>query len=145
MLVGMLRSPASARRPLPAFSLVEVLIVVVIIGILASVVAVNYSRTSTEAFQALAHDFERQLRSGAAVHFSQTGLTPASFATFVDADPAPPSTGTVAVDANIRAELADPAAQVVFGNQLRLTFRNGLEATYTIDAQGVIVAAYTEP
>jgi prepilin-type N-terminal cleavage/methylation domain-containing protein len=158
MLVGMVRDhdslPSGAPQASPAtltasnrrgFSLVEVLIVVVIIGILAGVVMVNYSRSSTDAFRAIAEDFERQLRSGAAMQFSRSGLVPSSFATFVDADPAPPTTGTVTVDANIRTELQDPGAQVVFGNELRLDFRNGLRATYTINAQGVIVATYTGP
>lgn len=158
MLVGMVRNDHTlpsgaprASRPLVAFacprgfSLLEVLVVVVIIGILAGVVVVNHSRASTDAFRAIAEDFERQLRSGAAMQFSRSGLVPSSFATFVDADPAPPATGTVAVDANIRSELQDPGAQVVFGNELRLDFRNGLRATYTINAQGVIVATYTGP
>ncbi|GEM_PF-1321113 len=126
------------------FTLIEVLIVVVVLGILAGIVAVNYAGTTSEARLAIAKDFERQLRNGVALYISKMGRQPQSFYAFMSFGPTPSSQSFLSVDQHIRGEFDNPGADVgKDAYTIEMPFRGGAMATYTYEDDGSITAVYT--
>ena len=125
------------------FTLIEVLIVVVVLGILASIVAVNYAGATDDARLAVAKNFERQLRNGAALYSSKMGTAPLSFTSFMSFGPTRSEMSFLCVDNDIRQQFDDVGANVgVDGHTIVLPFKGGATATYTFE-DGDVTVEYT--
>ena len=135
--------PVKAVRS--AFTLIEVLIVVVLLGILAALVVPQFSSATDEAYNSLAHSFESALRTGKNLYFSKHEKLPTGFSSWVGGSESSSSTNLVFVETALRRKLQDPEASVVESQRIALTFKNGLVATYTIDNTGTIRATYVTP
>jgi prepilin-type N-terminal cleavage/methylation domain-containing protein len=129
-----------------AFTLIEILITVTILGILAGVVIPMYRNATGGAFLANAQTFEKSLQSGSSLYLSKFKRVPTYFWNWVAFSSGGSDRNLVRVDGTIRTLLADPNANVaVEGNALELVYKNGLVARYVIDNNGKITATYTQP
>jgi prepilin-type N-terminal cleavage/methylation domain-containing protein len=142
------------RTPRAGFTLVEILIVVVILGILAAIVVPKFAKASDEPVYQVAKNFEHLLELGvhqATIHGCYgpaPGETPQTFSDFVNAggDKAVAETfgDTVLIKSSMRRLFSNPSAQVVDDHVLTLEFKTGLVAEYTL-LNGKITATYTGP
>jgi len=129
-----------------AFTLVEILIVVIILGILAAIVVPQFASASNPAYQTVAKSVEEALRSGVAMYLKTTHRFPSSFDQWVSYGGTGSNQNFVFIGNSIRSQLADPNALVGTTSQtIVLQFKNGLTGTYHIDSNGNITATYTGP
>jgi prepilin-type N-terminal cleavage/methylation domain-containing protein len=135
------------KRKVLGFTLVEILIVVVILGILAAIVVPQFADATEGTYDAVAKSFHRSLISGISVYLVAQKKYPPTFWSWVAADKGGSSLNAVVVDDSLRAQLANPTADVLSGDSktITLNFKNGLAAVYTIGDNGRITAAYTGP
>ena len=129
------------------FTLVEVLIVVIVLGILAAVVIPQFADATGETYDVVAKSFHRALTSGIAVYLSAQKKFPSSFWSWVSYGGDGSDLNAVFINGTIRSQLTNPTADVGSndGKTITLNFKNGLKAVYTISDGGVINAAYTGP
>lgn len=128
------------------FSLLEILIVVMILGILAAIVVPRFSGATGQAYDVTARSFERSLQNAASLYFSKTKRMPTSFYNFVNFGGSGSEMNYISITGNLRSLFADPQATVATDDRtLDFTFKNGLRARYTIDADSVIRGTYTGP
>jgi prepilin-type N-terminal cleavage/methylation domain-containing protein len=129
------------------FTLVEILIVVIVLGILAAIVVPQFASSADDAYRVTALGFERALVSGVAVYLGSQKHYPANFFNWVAYSEGGSSTNIVRIGNNLRSQLTNPDDNVVNGaaNIITLHFRNGLVATYTIDNTGRIQGSYAGP
>lgn len=129
------------------FTLLEVLIVVVIIGILASMVALRYDGVQDSAFMTSAKDIEKRLEAGATMYVSQYSRPPSSFYSWVAVGDGGTKKNYVRLGGpDIRLLMKNPQTDVLqSGNTIRLEYKNGLVAEYRIDSNGKITATYSGP
>jgi prepilin-type N-terminal cleavage/methylation domain-containing protein len=148
----------SARISRAGFTLVEILIVVVIMGILAAIVVPKFARAGDQPTYEVSKSFERALDIGYWVSkqnqvYSGDGSgAPASFKDFVQGDgekgkwPDGGGMSTMGVPKKLRRLLKNPEAEVIMGTVIMFEFKSGLVAEYTLDAAtGRITATYTGP
>lgn len=127
-----------------AFTLVEVLVVVVVLGIIAAMVTVNYVGAAGDARLALAKDLERTLRTGAAMYLSKLGRMPSGFSAFVSANN-PYSQSFVQLNESFLSQTVDKlSVQHIWNDRIVCDFGT-VKATYYIDASGTITATYVTP
>ena len=133
-------------RTKSAFTLIELILVIVILGLLAAVVTPKmYSMTDT-AYRSLAESMETSLKSGSTFYYGLTLHPPSSFYGWVALADGGSDLNIVRVGSDLRKHLADPQADVYNNGQIVLHFKNGLNAVYSIDPNsGVISASYTGP
>jgi prepilin-type N-terminal cleavage/methylation domain-containing protein len=134
----------AARR---AFTLVEILIVVVVLGILAAVVVPKFAGATDEALYGNAIAFGDSLDKAMAMYTSKTGKVPRDFASFISYDGRSSSTQSFfKVGQDTRGLLKDAGADIGFNsnNRIKLEYKNGLVAQYDL-ASGTITATYTGP
>jgi prepilin-type N-terminal cleavage/methylation domain-containing protein len=130
------------------FTLVEIIMVVVIIGLLAAVVIPKMFPVSDEAYRALAESVETSLKTGVTFYFASYLQPPTSFYNWVAFTDSGSAGNYVRLDSALRSKLVDPNAEVVdSGNcRIRLKFKNGLTATYTYDPAGNrVITSYEGP
>lgn len=138
-----------SRRVRPAFTLVEILVVVVILGILAAIVVPRFARANEDPTYQVAKSLERALETASlfAMYSGERVDRPDDFSYFVGSgrgginDQRPEA---VVLDNRIRSLLLDPEATLVGSNTITLTFKTGLVATYELN-NGEITATYTGP
>lgn len=130
------------------FTLVEIMIVVVVLGILASIVVGRYVKTTDSAYDAHAHTLEKTLQNGLSMYLANYKRPPSYFFNWVALSEGGSQRNYVRIDGSARAMLKNPAADVMSndGRTLTMTYKSGLVATYTLDpSAGTISATYTNP
>jgi prepilin-type N-terminal cleavage/methylation domain-containing protein len=130
-----------------AFTLVEILIVVVILAILAGIVVPQLASATDETYLVSAKSCEKALQSGIAMYLNSRKKFPPTFYTWVALGDHGSSLNSVHINSKVRSQLVDPAANVLSGNDkiITLRFKNGLTAVYTIGDGGRITAIYSGP
>ena len=130
-----------------AFTLVEVLIVVVILAILAAVVVPQFASATNDAYTVVAKGFEQALQSGVSAYLQSQKKLPPHFWNWVAFSGGGTETNSVRIGSIVRSQLVDPSANVVSGDWKTITlhFKNGLTGTYTINDAGMITATYAGP
>ena len=122
------------------FTLFEILIVVVVIGILAAIVVPRFSDAAFKAREQVAIDFEKSLEKGVAMYVAQRGHAPTSFNNWVSFGGGS-SRNYVRVDSGIRNQLANSNENVgITSTQIKFVFPEGYTATYNLQAGGRIQA-----
>ena len=133
------------------FTLIEIIIIIVVLGILAAIVVPKYIAINKDAEHAAAKQFCGALRSAASLYLSRMVLNgssdpqPNSFYSFVGYREGSSDMNFIYVSNSIRGLLADPNANVGT-NQFTITFnfKSGATAVYTFDpATGNIADTYT--
>jgi prepilin-type N-terminal cleavage/methylation domain-containing protein len=130
-----------------AFTLVEVLIVVIILAILAGVVVPQFASASDEAYMVAAKGFEQALQSGVSAYLTNQKKFPSTFFQWVAYTDQGSDLDSVKIGGSIRSQLANPSGAVISGDYKTITlqFKNGLTGVYTINDTGQIRATYTGP
>jgi len=129
------------------FTLIELVTVIVILGILATVATPIYLDYRTDAYMAVAKGIEGSLKSARNLYIGATRMIPKSFWAWVAFSDGGSALNTMRIDSSIRSQLADPNGDVCSSNgkTLTLKFKNGLQAVFTIDDNGTITSTYTNP
>jgi prepilin-type N-terminal cleavage/methylation domain-containing protein len=129
-----------------AFTLFEIMIVVVVIGILAAVIIPNFASGANDARHRVAETFGKTLETGSSLYVSQFGRVPTSFYNWVAYSEGGSTSNIVRVDSQMRRELADHNQNVMLnsGTRLELRFPGGMVARYDIDSTGKITTTITE-
>ncbi|MFZ4576500.1 MAG: prepilin-type N-terminal cleavage/methylation domain-containing protein [Phycisphaerales bacterium] len=126
-----------------AFTLIEILVVVVVIGILAAIVVPRFSDAAYKAREQVALDFEQSLEKGVAMYVAAHGKAPPSFYSWVSYGGGT-TRNYVRIDSKIRNQLANPRADVVISaNRIKFVFPEGYTATYDYQPGGRIHATYS--
>ena len=130
-----------------AFTLVEILIVVVILAILAAVVIPQYAGATNDAYRAIAGTFHKTLNSATVLYLMAWNRYPQSFDTFVAYTDWGEESNQVKIHYAMRQKLASPDARLGLngGKLIRLEFKNGLVAEYSYVGPGKVTAEYTDP
>jgi prepilin-type N-terminal cleavage/methylation domain-containing protein len=134
-------------RSWAAFTLVEILIVVVILSILAVAVIPQFVGASDDAIKSLALTMEQSLRSGMTLYLGHFKKYPAHFGSYVAYSDDGLDSNYVKIGANFRKYLDNPGARVGLNGdrQIKLEFRNGLVATFEMPERGLMTATYVDP
>ena len=123
--------------------MLEMVIVVVIIGVIAAIAIPRIGRLHARAYLNTAQRLEKELENGLAVYVAEHKEFPSDFTDYVAQKPEPGDAYFVNVT-SLRRQLADPKADVfVDSKTIRLKFKNGLVAKYTIDSEGNISGEYS--
>ena len=138
---------SAACRHEAGFTLVEVVIVVLVIGILAAVAAPKFLGTADQAFLSVAETFEDNLVNAEHLYALKLGRTPRSFMSWVGLDSEGSDMNVIKISPSLRSQLIDPSANLLDGTEriITLNFVNGLVATYTFEADGEITASHSGP
>ena len=128
-----------------AFSMIELVIVVAIIGVLAAIAAAKLGRRPDGAYLASARNLERLLQDGATLYMAEMGRTPYGFRAWVAVSDRRAEGTSVHIHPNyVRALLRDPNAVVMPDRHtLRFEYANGLNVIFTISDDGSIIADYS--
>jgi prepilin-type N-terminal cleavage/methylation domain-containing protein len=129
------------------FTLIELVATIVVLSLLAAVVTPRFFDVSTTSYRSMARAFESQLKEARTAYIGCTGRVPYTFYTWVGLGPGASDQNTMFITQGLRENLADPSAFVYEPTTdiIRLNFRNGLVATYAIDANGTITTTYVGP
>jgi prepilin-type N-terminal cleavage/methylation domain-containing protein len=136
------------HRTSRGFTLVEIMIVVVILGILGAVVMGRYLNSTASAYDAHARTLEKSLQNGISMYQASYKRVPSYFWNWVAVSDGGSKRNFVRIDGSVRTMLSHPDAEVLTNNgrTLTLTYKNGLVASYVLDPDaGTITATYTEP
>lgn len=133
------------------FTLIELIIVIVILGIIAAFATTKYFGINKEAEYSVAKYFGGSLKSAATLYLSKMAINgssdpkPDSFYTFVGYTESSSDMNFIYVSNSIRGLLADPNAAVgTDSNTIRLVFKSGATAVYSYDpATGNITESFT--
>lgn len=135
------------------FTLIELVIIIVILGILASVAVSKYFNMQSQAMEATVRTFGASLKEASTLYLSRAVLEGTnrqppvqSFWDFVAFAPGGASArNTITIDNSIRHLLVNPNADLMgpTGQTITLNLRGGATATYSINpANGVITETY---
>lgn len=142
-------SPEPITHPMrrSAFTLVELIVIIVVLAILAGVAIPKYINYTSRAYRAAAKDVEAQLQQARTTYIGMWGHLPYSFYSWVGWSEAGSSSNLFVFNNAVRSQLQNPTGDVyVDGNTFRLVYKNGLTATYLYDsATGAITATYVGP
>jgi MSHA pilin protein MshA len=133
------------------FTLIETIMMIVILGILAAVVALKYMSVNKDAELAAAKQFGGSLKTAASFYLNRMLLNgsqnpkPDSFNSFVGYNEGSSDMNFIYVTNSIRGLLADPGAKVGIDNvTIRFDFKSGATAVYTLDpASGSVTDTFT--
>ena len=133
------------------FTLIEIIIIIVVLGILAAIVVPKYIAINKDAELAVAKQFCGALRSAASIYLSRMVLNgspdpqPDSFYSFVGYREGSSDMNFIYVSNSIRGLLANPDANVGTDQfTIQFDFKSGATAVYTLDpATGNITDTYT--
>lgn len=129
------------------FSLLELVITVVIIGLVAAIAIPRFSSAGIQdrAYDDMARQFGHDLDSGVSMYLMDYKRPPTNFMSWVALGDGTGGSNYIKMGP-VRHNLADPTADVMVDSQtLRLRFKNGLVAQYSIDGSGNVQATYTRP
>ncbi len=125
-----------------AFTLVELVIVVLVLGIMAAIAAPRLFSIKDEAYLASAKSFEKNLRTAQLTYLQQQQSLPDNFTNWVSVTNKGNNQNLIEL-APLRHNLADPNAQLLFEDRITLTYKNGLVVEYTIGDDGNIEVDYS--
>lgn len=127
------------------FTLFEIMIVVVTIGILAAIVVPRFSKAQDDARDEVAKAFTKSLENGVAMYVSQYGHVPSSFSTWVAYGSGGSRRNYVRLDQTLRTQLVNPQADLVSNSNrtITLNFPGGLVARYDLTSSGAIQTTLT--
>ena len=137
--------PSRTKQLRHAFTLVEILIVVIVIGILAAIAVPNFSQGTSDARYEVARSFGQSLTKAASMYTTQTGRIPSSFYSWVALTETGSQQNLIRVDSNLRGALKERNQDVMTNNAqtIELRFPGDMIARYTIDSNGVITTTVT--
>jgi len=132
------------------FTLIELIIVIVVLGILAAYAIPKYININKESELSVAQAFGGSLKSAASIYLSKMAVSgtadpkPDSFNSFVGYSESSSDMNFIHIDNSIRRLLTDPNATVGNGNTITLVFKGGGTAVYTYDpANGRISESFS--
>ncbi|MCC7387995.1 MAG: prepilin-type N-terminal cleavage/methylation domain-containing protein [Phycisphaerales bacterium] len=130
-----------------AFTLVELIAVMVVLAVLAAVAVPRYFDHSEKAYMGVATAFNRSLISARNAYLGKMEHLPTSFWSWVAYSEGGTDLNFIRLESDIRQHLAAPGADLVSqdGRTITMEFKNGLVATYTIDGAGNLGVSYTDP
>jgi prepilin-type N-terminal cleavage/methylation domain-containing protein len=134
-----------SRATRPGFTLFEILIVVVTIGILAAIVVPRFSKAQDDARDEVTKAFAKTLENGVVMYVSQYGHVPRSFHTWVALSASGSRRNYVRLDHSLRKQLTNPNADLAsnLGRTITLSFPGGLVARYDLESRGAIRTTLT--
>jgi MSHA pilin protein MshA len=122
------------------FTLIETIMMIVILGILAAVVALKYMSVNKDAELATAKQFGGALKTAASFYLSRMLLNgsanpkPDRFNSFVGFNEGSSDMNFIYVTNSIRGLLANPSAMVGIDDvTIKFDFKSGATAVYTLD------------
>ncbi len=135
------------------FTLIELIIIIVVLGILAAVAIPRYFDMQAQAMEATIRTFGASLKEASTIYLSRAALEGSarnplvqSFWDFVALYEGASDRNTIVINSSIRYLLTDPRAEVLSGDgrTITLNLRGSRVATYTINAAtGTITETYT--
>ena len=131
------------------FTLVELIMVIVLVGVLAVVAIPIYSNLSNQAAEGVAKQFGgalKQAYTNYVMRLAVEGMpnNVQSFYPFVDFSGHASDRNSIKIDEGMRSALADPNATVGADTTITLIFKSGGTAVYTFNpATKVISEQYT--
>ncbi|MEM9348040.1 MAG: prepilin-type N-terminal cleavage/methylation domain-containing protein [Planctomycetota bacterium] len=138
--------PHTARaRNASAFSLIELVLVVVIIGIISAIAVPRLSSGTDNAYKAKALQLDKSLENGIVLYLREYGELPKSFKSWVGATKDASADNYLNLEP-IRPLMKDPSAAFSLNDQtIRIEFKSGLIVQYNIDNAGNLTSTYTDP
>jgi MSHA pilin protein MshA len=133
------------------FTLIELVIIIVAVGILAGIAALKYMSVNKDAELAIAKQFGGSLKTAASFYLNRMLLSgsqnpkPDRFNSFVGYTEGSSDMNFIYVSNSIRGLLADPNAMVGIDDvTIRFDFKSGATAVYSLDpATGIVTDTFT--
>jgi MSHA pilin protein MshA len=132
------------------FTLIELVIIIVVVGILGAVIALKYMSVNKDAELAAAKQFGGALKTAASFYLNRMVLNgsqspkPDKFNSFVGFSEGSSDMNFIYVSNSIRGLFADPNAMVGTDFTITFNFKSGATAVYTLDpATGEVTDTFT--
>lgn len=140
-----LQPPRARARHVLGFSLLELVLVVVIIGIISAIAVPRLSSGTDNAYKAKAMQLDKSLENGIILYLREYGEMPKSFESWVGFTASASDNNYLNLEP-IRPLVKDPTAGFRIDSQtIRIEFKSGLIVQYNIDTSGNLTSTYTDP